>query len=119
METASILPLVFNDGLAGSGHLSHAYCEVQRTKTTLPIFLGARFATTMTCLPTSSCSANAVAIPATIVRGLGSPGSPEAWLAARDAAVEAQDRWHEAYASWRAALASTEVRAIIVRQENT
>jgi len=39
METASILPLVFNDGLAGSGHLSRAYCEAQHTRTTLPIFL--------------------------------------------------------------------------------
>src|SRR5881275_2278634 len=39
METASILPLVLNDCLAGSGHLSRAYCEAQRTRTTLPIFL--------------------------------------------------------------------------------
>ena len=35
---ASILPLVFNDGLAGSGHLSPAYCEARRTRTMLSIF---------------------------------------------------------------------------------
>jgi len=39
METASTLPLVFNDGLAGSEHLPRAFCEAQRTRTTLPIFL--------------------------------------------------------------------------------
>jgi hypothetical protein len=38
METASILHLVFNDGLAGSGPLSPAYCEAQCIKTMLSIF---------------------------------------------------------------------------------
>ena len=39
METASILPLVFNDGRGGSEHLSRAYCEAQRSRTMLSIFL--------------------------------------------------------------------------------